>query len=403
VEIFHNPNIDFLGKKWYFIGLSLVLSIVGTLSLLFWHGLPLSIDFRGGTLVTVKFSHAPNDARIRSQLDAVGLKAAKIQRFGGAQQNEVLIALDLSNTSEASLDEGKTQIINALHAGETSGKPDLNNASLQQISDALVQSDPLKAGTEAQERYAQVAQQIVDYRDRTAGGVLSSIDQLSAVAPQPVVDSLKAGFSLSDFSVRNADIVGPQVGSQLQTQAKLAVLYSLVGMLIYIAFRFEFMYGVAAVVAVAHDTLITVGFFSLLNKEISLTVIAAILTLVGYSMNDTIVIFDRVRENVKLLRREKYSDIVNLSVNQTLNRTVLTSGLTFLTVLSLYLFGGEVLSGFSFALVVGIIIGTYSSVFIASPIVVGYHERRTRKTVPAAVGARAGSSSSRREKARAKG
>jgi preprotein translocase subunit SecF len=225
------------------------------------------------------------------------------------------------------------------------------------------------------------------------------MDQLSGAVPQPVLESLKSGFSLSDFSVRNVDIVGPQVGSQLQTQAKLAVLYSLAGMLIYIAFRFEFMYGVAAVVAVAHDTLITVGAFSLLNKEVSLTVVAAVLTLVGYSMNDTIVIFDRIRENVKLLRREKYADIVNLSVNQTLNRTILTSGLTFLTVLSLYVFGGEVLNGFSFALVIGIIIGTYSSVFIASPIVVGYHQRRMRPAAPVAVGTGTGTGS-RREKAR---
>jgi preprotein translocase subunit SecF len=401
VEIFHNPNIDFLGKKWYFIALSLVLGVVSVLSLLFWHGVPLSIDFRGGTLVTVKFSHPPNDSRIRGQLDAVGLKAAKIQRFGPAAQNEVLVALDLSHTSEESLDAGKTQIINALHADQSSNKPDLNNASVEAIASSLVQSDPLKAGTDASQRYGQVAQQVVEYRDRTQGGVLSSIDQLSAAVPQPVVDSLKSGFSLSDFSVRNVDIVGPQVGSQLQTQAKLAVLYSLAGMLIYIAFRFELVYGIAAVVAVAHDTLITVGAFSLLDKEISLTVIAAVLTLVGYSMNDTIVIFDRIRENVKLLRREKYSDIVNLSVNQTLNRTVLTSGLTFLTVLSLYLFGGEVLSGFSFALVVGIIIGTYSSVFIASPIVVAYHERRGRGSAPLTAGA--GTVASRRERARAKG
>src|SRR5204862_6895348 len=145
----------------------------------------------------------------------------------------------------------------------------------------------------------------------------------------------------------------------------LAVLYSLGGMLIYLWFRFEMIYGVAAVVAVFHDTLITVGAFSLTNKEISLTVIAAILTLVGYSMNDTIVVFDRIRENVKLLRRETLSEIVNRSINQTLSRTVLTSGLTFLTVLSLYLFGGEVLHGFSLALVIGILIGTYSSIAVA--------------------------------------
>jgi preprotein translocase subunit SecF len=187
-------------------------------------------------------------------------------------------------------------------------------------------------------------------------------------------------------------IVGPQVGQQLRRQAALATVYSLAGMLVYLAFRFEWIYGVAAVVAVFHDTLITVGAFSLTNQEITLTVIAAILTLIGYSMNDTIVVFDRIRENVKLLRREALAEIVNRSINQTLSRTVLTSGLTFLTVLSLYLFGGEVLRGFSFALVVGILIGTYSSIAVAAPMLVAYQDWRLAKTgtavVPGAAGRR---------------
>jgi len=177
--------------------------------------------------------------------------------------------------------------------------------------------------------------------------------------------------------VRNVEIVGPQVGQQLQKQAILATIYSLAGMLVYLGVRFEWIYGVAAVVTVFHDTLITVGVFSLLNREISLTVIAAILTLVGYSNNDTIVVFDRIRENIKLLRRDPLANIVNRSINQTLSRTILTAGLTFLTVLALFLFGGEVLHGFSLALVIGILIGTYSSIAIAAPILVAYQEWRT--------------------------
>src|SRR5256886_2488930 len=151
-------------------------------------------------------------------------------------------------------------------------------------------------------------------------------------------------------------------------------------MLVYLGFRFEWIYGIAAVVTVFHDTLITVGAFSLTNTDITLTVIAAILTLIGYSMNDTIVVFDRIRENIKIMRRETLSEIVNRSINQTLSRTVLTSGLTFLTVLSLYLFGGEVLRGFSFALVIGILIGTYSSIAVAAPMLVAYQDWRARKT-----------------------
>jgi preprotein translocase subunit SecF len=151
-------------------------------------------------------------------------------------------------------------------------------------------------------------------------------------------------------------------------------------MLIYIAWRFKgTIYGAAAVLAVFHDVIITLGFFSFFNKELSLTVIAALLTLVGYSMNDTIVVFDRIRENLKLLRRESLTAIINKSINQTLSRTILTSGLTFITVLSLYVFGGEVINGFAFAMVIGIIIGTYSSIAVASPLIVIWYDYREKR------------------------
>ena len=212
---------------------------------------------------------------------------------------------------------------------------------------------------------------IEDYR-ASKGGILNSFDELSGVkgvTPQ-VIAALKQECALGPFTILSAEMVGPKIGRDLQRQAMRATLYALGGMLVYIAFRFEWIYGVAAVVAVFHDTIITIGLFSLFNKDISLTVVAALLTLVGYSMNDTIVMFDRIRENLKIVRREKLETLVNISVNQTLSRTILTSGLTLLTALSLWLFGGQVLNGFSFALVMGILIGTYSSVFIASPILI---------------------------------
>ena len=198
---------------------------------------------------------------------------------------------------------------------------------------------------------------------------------------QQIMDALRSHYdsNIGPRNVRNVQVVGPTVGKQLEKQALLATLYSMLGMLVYLWFRFQLIYGVAAVVACFHDTLITVGAFALLNKEISLTVIAAILTLVGYSMNDTIVVFDRIRENLRLSRRESLPDVVNRSINQTLSRTVLTSGLTFLTVLSLYIFGGQVLNGFSFALVVGILIGTYSSIAIAAPMLVAWQEWRAKR------------------------
>jgi preprotein translocase subunit SecF len=190
------------------------------------------------------------------------------------------------------------------------------------------------------------------------------------------VEALDASEFKGKYEVFNTEIVGPQVGDQLRNQALLASLYSLAGMLVYLWFRFELIYGAAAVAAVIHDTIFTLGVFSLTNTEISLTVIAALLTLIGYSMNDTIVIFDRIRENLKLSRRESMYDLVNRSINQTLSRTVLTSGLTFITAAALYFFGGPVLHGFSFALVIGIIIGTYSSIAVAAPMLVAYQESR---------------------------
>jgi preprotein translocase subunit SecF len=208
---------------------------------------------------------------------------------------------------------------------------------------------------------------------------------------QQIYDALQAHYD-NRFTVRNVQVVGPTVGRQLEKQAGLATLYSMAGMLVYLWFRFQLIYGVAAVVACFHDTLITVGAFALTGQEISLTVIAAILTLVGYSMNDTIVVFDRIRENLRLSRRESLPDVVNRSINQTLSRTVLTSGLTFLTVLSLFIFGGRVLHGFSFALVVGILIGTYSSIAVAAPMLVAWQEWRAKRgnavVLPAAKRAR---------------
>jgi len=378
VEFFRNTNIDFLGKKWYFLSFSLIFSVAGILSMLFWHKIPLGVDFRGGTLVYVKFAEPPDNKAIRSALDKAGLHNAVIQNLE-AGSNEVVIKLDLKETSEADLSKGKNDIINALETNPVPGKRDINNSDrvgFAAVRDALVARDPMHLAPAEYERYAR---QVLGIRDKVKGGVLRSLDDLKGAVPDPIIEALKQDFYTSNFGVRSADIVGPQVGGQLRKQATLAVGFSLLAMLVYLWFRFELIYGVAAVVAVFHDTLITVGAFSLTNQEITLTVIAAILTLVGYSMNDTIVVFDRIRENVKLMRRESLAEIVNKSINQTLSRTILTSGLTFLTVLSLYLFGGEVLHGFSFALVIGILIGTYSSIAVAAPMLVAYTEWRSKR------------------------
>jgi len=385
MEFFKGVNVDWMGKAKYFVTLSLVLLAVGWTSILKNGGLRYGIDFRGGTLVYVRFAGTPPIDQIRKGLQSAGLANSTIQSISdignSASQRDVVIGLEQKGTGDESLDAGKDAILNVLHktfGTDTSGKQDFNSITAPALADYLTTKDPLTLGTNAGDRYKELAQRLIDARDKDQGGIVTSFDQLKSapgVTPQ-VVNALTSGFSLGNFTIRNVEIVGPKVGAQLRRQAVLATLYALLGMLVYIAFRFEWIYGAAAVIAVFHDVLITLGFFSLFHYEISLTVIAALLTLVGYSMNDTIVIFDRVRENLRLMRREPFAAIVNKSINQTLSRTILTSGLTFLTVVVLYLMGGEVLRAFAFAMVVGVVVGTYSSFGIAAPIVVVWNKYR---------------------------
>jgi preprotein translocase subunit SecF len=386
MEFFHEPKIEWMGKKWYFIGLSLALAAVGLTSIAVHRGLVYGIDFRGGTVVTVKFAKAANLDAIRRELDRQGLRGETIQRIGAAEDHEAIISLDLKETtSTKALDAGKRAIVTALsqlYGPPPAGKEDFNNASPQTVAERLITADPLHLASKgldaATKGYQDLAAALVNYRNTPPqSGLIGSFDDLRGVpgVTPAVLSALNSDFYLSGFAVKNTEIVGPKVGKDLRRQALYVTLAGLAAMLVYIWYRFELVYGFAAVVATFHDVIITIGFFSLLNKEITLTVIAALLTLVGYSMNDTIVVFDRIRENVRLNKRENFKELVNRSINQTLSRTILTSGLTFVAVLSLFLFGGEVIHGFAFALVVGVIIGTYSSIYIASPIVVYFHTR----------------------------
>jgi preprotein translocase subunit SecF len=397
IELFKQPNIDWMGKAKYFFGLSGILLLAGWTSIYFKGGLRYGIDFKGGTNVDVRFAQTPDIDKIRGSLSQQGLGTSEIQPISdpaNPNANEVVIGLEQKGEGDQALDTGKKQVVDALNATfgtASSGKPDFNAATPSSLAASLNQRDPLVLSTNAGDRYQQLAARILAFRDgKEANGVLTNFDALARVdgVTPAVLSAIKENYSLGAFAVRNVEIVGPKVGAELRRQAVLVTLYALGGMLVYIAFRFEWVYGAAAVLAVFHDVLITLGFFSLLRFEISLTVIAALLTLVGYSMNDTIVIFDRIRENNRLLRRESFAEVVNKSINQTLSRTILTSGLTFLTVLVLFLMGGQVLRAFSFALVVGIVVGTYSSFGIAAPLVVAWNRWRGQgalaRTGPAA-------------------
>jgi preprotein translocase subunit SecF len=327
------------------------------------------IDFRGGALVTVRFAQRPPVEKVRGALS--GKLPVEVQEITDNNQDDI-IGTDVHNDRE--MEQVSSTIVNSLNAtfGQPgNGKLDINNSGKDAIAERL--RDPLqRAGVGLNDQQlADLAAAIANYRT-AHGGLVKDLSELRSVpgVTSQVLNVIQQETYAAPFTILKRDIVGPRVGAELQRKAVLAVLYALAGMLVYIAFRFEWIYGVAAVIAVFHDTIITIGLFSLFNKEITLTVVAALLTLVGYSMNDTIVVFDRIRENLKLLRREPLESLINKSVNQTLSRTILTSGLTLLTALSLFFFGGQVLNGFSFGLVVGIIVGTYSSIFIASPILI---------------------------------
>ena len=383
MEFFKQVDLNWMGKTKYFVALSLSLLIIGGASWIHKRGLEYGIDFKGGTLVDVRFAGPPPIDKIRQGLAQQGLgdsDIVPISDIGSSSSDEVEIGLRAAGEGEEALDVGKTAVLNALHATLGAGEPgkdDFNATGAAELTDYLTRQDPLNLGAAAGNRYAQLAKQLTDYRDHDLRGVVSDLGQLQAAGATPaVVAALGNAYYAGNFAIINVEIVGPKVGAELRRQAILVTLYALAGMLVYIAFRFEWVYGAAAVLAVFHDVLITLGLFSLLHFEISLTVIAALLTLVGYSMNDTIVIFDRIRENLRLMRREPFTAIVNRSINQTLSRTILTSGLTFLTVLVLFLMGGQVLRSFSFALVVGILVGTYSSFGIAAPLVVAWNHWR---------------------------
>ena len=405
MEIFKQTNFDFLGKKWPFICLSLLLTLAGLVSLAIKGGPRYGIDFTGGALMDVNFIKRPPADQLRAALHKRVPGEIEVQEVSGSQ--EALISTGTrsdrpASRSDQALQATRDDMIASLNAAfnpDSGGKLDMNTAGHVALAERL--RDPLtKAGVIlSDDQVQELASAITTYRDTPPrSGLIRSLDELAAVpgvAPK-VLNVIKQECFAGNFNIRSFEFVGPKIGADLRQQAIHVVLIALAAMLVYIAFRFEWIYGVAAVIAVFHDTIITIGLFSLFNKEIDLTVIAALLTLVGYSMNDTIVTFDRIRENLRMQQmRGSFSDIVNTSINQTLSRTVLTSGLTLLTALALFLFGGQVLNGFSFALVCGIIVGTYSSVFIASPILIFWQnflegpERRRGGSRPAMAESRA--------------
>ena len=300
MEFFRDTKIDFQGRRRIALTVSAILVVIGLVSLVIHGGPNYSIDFRGGTAITLRFSNPISESEVRAALNEINL--------------------------------GDSEVKTISHA---SGHPDI----LIRVKEA----------------------------------------NLETPAVQMVEGALTELFPDNQFDVRQVEQVGPKIGEELKGKAVWAIVVALIGIVIYISWRFEFKFAMGAIVALIHDVLITLGVFSVLNFEVSLAIVAAFLTIVGYSLNDTIVVYDRIRENVKKLRASSYFDIINTSINETLSRTVLTSGTTFVVVLVLYLFGGQVIHNFAFALLVGVVVGTYSSIFIASPILLEWQQRTGTK------------------------
>jgi preprotein translocase subunit SecF len=396
VEIFKQVSISWLSKKWWFFGFSWLLILLGAIAYIRHGGLEYGIDFTGGTLIQLKFNQAPDLDLLRESLKSEAATPPLIQRYGNPSENSVQVRMQTA-FGGGDIESGRRELIAVLRKvfdpdHVNSEKSDYNNTGLSTITNLLLDTDPdnlrnqEKTTQEVDSYYRDLAQSLLDYRNKEKQGLVPSLEDLKNApgVSDAVVAELSKSFYAGPFSIKGYESVGAVVGTDLRRRAQLAVGLSFLGMLVYVGFRFKLIYGVAAVIALFHDLAITIGLFALTQKEISLTVIAAFLTLVGYSMNDSIVVFDRVRENLRIMRKEPLFQILNLSINQTLARTIMTSGMTFLSVCALFVFGGEVLNGFSFALTVGIIIGTYSSIGIAAPIVEWWHRFREQGSKPKA-------------------
>jgi preprotein translocase subunit SecF len=394
VELFKQTSINWIGKKWLFFGISFSLFAIGVVAYFLRGGLNYGIDFTGGTIVFVKFQQTPDLDLIRDSLKSESSAPPLIQRYEEQSKNKIQIRMQTAvGIDKSNVQEGRQRLLTSFRKVFDPGRVgsqlvDFNNVGTDTLNQYLLEKDPDSLGTqnkttqEIEDYYAKLAQSLKNYRDKDRDGLVTSLDDLKNVSgvSNPVIASLQKDYYTGPFAILGNESVGAVAGSDLRRKATMAIVLSFLGMLVYVAFRFKPVYGVAAIIALIHDVVITLGLFALTQKEISLTVIAALLTLVGYSVNDTIVIFDRVRENLRLMRKDSIFNILNLSINQTLSRTIMTSGFTFLAVFSLFLFGGDVLNGFSFALTIGIIIGSYSTIALASTIVEWWYRFTEQKS-----------------------
>ena len=386
MRIIGDTNIPFLSYRKIAVTLSL-LAIVGGLAYQFLGpGLNLGIDFVGGTQVTLKFRDEPDLGILRDSISDLTAGTPVIQRFDEAEKNEILIRVENPEGEEGDFIRPILELLHEEFNDDLGNRFDLNTRGSIELLDLLATADPDGMGADDEARreyYEPMAEAVLAYRKQN--GIFPSLDALGGVEGLSADAGayLEGNAAVGQFALLGAESVGPAVGADLQKKALLAIGFSLVGMLVYIWIRFHLPYAVGAVAALFHDVLITLTAIALTAREINLPTVAALLTLVGYSVNDTVVVFDRVRENLRLHRGEDLETLMDKSINQTLSRTFITSGTTLVVVLSLYIFGGDVINTFAFVLLIGILVGTYSSIFIASPVALGVNKllvsRRDRR------------------------
>jgi len=376
MRIFENLNVDFLGKRKIAYMLSTVIFLAGIISIIA-RGLELGVDFKGGTEIVLQFENPVDVGSIRTDIGNIGLGEVEVKTFGG--ESGIMIRIE-DQVIPPSI---YPRVVESIESKIETEFPGLERTVIDSSANSVTYESTESATTDA----------VIDVLFESgfqAGRISEEPDNVQLIVRVGISDWIKENLNqkLTDnpFIVLKEDIVGPKIGEELKRDAVLAIFFSLIAILVYLGFRFKFIFAFAAVTALFHDVLITLGIFSLLyglipglNLEITITVVAAFLTLIGYSINDTVVNFDRVRENLKIHKTRPIYQIVNDSINQTMSRTILTSGTTLLAVGVLVLFGGEVLKSFAFALIIGVFIGTYSSIFVASALVYEYAEKYKKK------------------------
>ena len=380
MKFFGETHINFTGFRNKAFVLSGVVILAGLVSLAIKGGPDLSIDFEGGTLVQVRFDQPVPIGDLRETVEATGYEGGEIQEFGAP--NEYLITIE--RVSEEGL--AAEMLLEALNAASPGSgwaivssrelEPDLSEG-FEGGNLVIVSADSIPPIETLKREVKKHGVGIIELTRESSSTVAFNLPfmGIEAKAVGKLYEAVKARFPDREIELRRTETVGPKIGEELKNRTWAAIVISLFGILVYISWRFEFKFAIGAIVALIHDVLITLGIFSIMGKEISLVIVAAFLTIVGYSLNDTIVVYDRIRENFSLRRRESYEKMIDISINQSLSRTVITSLTTLMVVLFLFFYGGEVIHDFAFALMVGIIVGTYSSIFVASPILIEWQNR----------------------------